>query len=460
MHILPSLAWAALLASAGASLPLQAQEPASSSVSVPAGSASAESGVTGLDSLVRLALGVNPTLRAAESRTRAADAAVHHAGARPDLMLMLGVMNLPLGSPGFSDQMTMKAVGVGQTFPFPGKLGSATRAARHEAVASRAQFEVVRWKTTQAVKSAYYDVALADALLALVTRNRDVLVTLLHTTEAGYRVGRAGQEDVLRARVETTRLAEEALTLRERRRSALARVNALLDRPSDTPLADPTLPAAVVRLATPDSAADVRFETADFGARAAGGRLPPVDSLQALAIAHSPMLAAHEARLAAQGARVDLARKSALPDFDLSLQYGQRDGLADMVSATVSVPIPLQKGRKQNQMVAEAEAELTAEEAEHHAMVNELRERVAMLHSELERDRTRLVLYAGSILPDGRATLAAATSGFSVGRTEFSSLLDAQATLFNVEAEYLRAFTEFATALAALEATVGTEILP
>jgi outer membrane protein, heavy metal efflux system len=234
----------------------------------------------------------------------------------------------------------------------------------------------------------------------------------------------------------------------------------LLDRPSDTPLADPTLPAAVVRLATPDSAADVRFETADFGARAAGGRLPPVDSLQALAIAHSPMLAAHEARLAAQGARVDLARKSALPDFDLSLQYGQRDGLADMVSATVSVPIPLQKGRKQNQMVAEAEAELTAEEAEHHAMVNELRERVAMLHSELERDRTRLVLYAGSILPDGRATLAAATSGFSVGRTEFSSLLDAQATLFNVEAEYLRAFTEFATALAALEATVGTEILP
>lgn len=455
MHTRTSLVWAALLASAEASPPLQAQQPPGS-----AAPASGVSGVIGVDSLVRLALEVNPAVRAAESRNRAADAAARQAGARRDPMLMVGVMNLPLGGPGFSDEMTMKAVGVGQTFPFPGKLGSATRAARHEADASRAQVEVVRRETAQAVKSAYYDITLAEALLALVTRNRDVLVTLLRTTEASYRVGRAGQEDVLRARVETTRLAEEALTLNERRRSALARLNALLDRPSEAPVPEPTLPVALVRLATPDSASDVRFQTTELGARAGGSPLPPLDSLQALAIVHSPMLAAHEARLAAQGARVELARKSALPDFDVSLQYGQRDGLTDMVSATVSVPIPLQKGRKQDQMVAAAEAELAAEGAEHHAMVNDLRERVATLHGGLERDRTRLVLYAASILPHSRATLAAATSGFQVGRTGFPPLLDAQATLFNVEADYLRALTEFATSFAALEAIIGTEIMP
>jgi outer membrane protein TolC len=216
----------------------------------------------------------------------------------------------------------------------------------------------------------------------------------------------------------------------------------------------------VIRLVIPDSAATVRFQSAELGARAADSPLPPLDSLQALAIAHSPMLAAHEARMAAQVTRVALARKASLPDFDVNVQYGQRDGLPDMISALVAVPIPLQRGRKQGRMVAEAEAERAAEIAEHHAMVNQLQEQVATLHGELERHRTRLALYVTSILPVSRGALSAATSGFQVGRTTFPSLLDAQATLFNVESEYHRALAEFATSLAMLEATVGTEILP
>lgn len=464
MHLLRLLAWAALIVPASTSLPLHAQDSfvrdvAPHGAAHPAAVASPESGPTRLDSLIALAIRANPSLRAAESRQRAAEATVPSAGARPDPMLMLGVMNLPLGGMGFAEEMMMKTVGVGQTFPFPGKLGLATRVARHEADAAGAEVAVARRQLVGAVKTAYYEIALVDELLTLTSRNRDLLVVLVQTTAASYRVGRAAQEDVLRARVETTRLAEEALALRERRRTALVRLNALVNRPSDTPVGAPTMPLAVVRLALPDSAAGVRFQTAELGARAAGSPLPSLDSLQALAIAQSPMIAAHEARLAAQGARVALARKATLPDFDVTLQYGQRNDLPDMVTAMISVPIPVQRGRKQLQMVAAAEAERSAEEAEHHAMVNELRERVAALHGELEQHRTRLALYSISVLPQTRAMLAAATSGFQVGRTELGTLLDAQAALFNVEAESLRALTEFATAVASLEVIVGTEAL-
>ena len=464
MHLLRSLAWAALIVPTGMSLPLHAQDSLVRDVpphgaAHPAAVAAPDSGSTRLDSLIALAIEANPSLRAAKSRQRAAQATVPAAGARPDPMLMLGMMNLPLGGMGLADEMTMKTVGVGQTFPFPGKLGLATRAARHEADAASADVEVARRQLVGAVKTTYYEIALVDQLLTLTSRNRDLLVALVQTTEASYRVGRAGQEDVLRARVETTRLAEEALALRERRRTALARLNALLNRPSDTPVGAATVPPDVVRLALPDSAVGVRFHTAELGARAAASPLPSLDSLQALAIAQSPMIAAHEARLAAQGARVALARKAALPDFDVTLQYGQRNGLPDMVTAMVAVPIPIQRGRKQHQLVAAAEAERSAEEAEHHAMVNELRERVAALHSEFEQQRTRLALYSISVLPQTRATLTAATSGFRVGRTELSTLLDAQAALFNIEAESLRALTDFAAALASLEVMVGTEFL-
>lgn len=464
MHLFRSLTWAALMVPAGSSLPLHAQDSvvrdlpphgAAHSVAV----ATPDSGPTRLDSLIARAMQANPSLRAAASRRSAAEASVPAAGARPDPMLMVGVMNLPLGGMGFADEMTMKTVGIGQSFPFPGKLDLATRAARHEAEAAGADVEVARRQLVGAVKTVYYEIALIDDLLTLVARNRDLLVALVQATEASYRVGRAGQEDVLRARVETTRLAEEALALRERRRTALARLNAMLNRPTEAPVDAPTFPPEIASLALPDPVDGVRFQTADLGARAAASPLPSLDSLQALAIAHSPMVAAHEARLAAQGARVALARKATLPDFDITLQYGQRNDLPDMVTAMVAVPIPVQRGRKQHQLVAAAEAERAAEDAEHHAMVNELQERVAALHSELEQQRTRLALYSISVLPQTRATLTAATSGFRVGRTELSTLLDAQAALFNIEAESLRALTDFAAALASLEVMVGTEFL-
>lgn len=463
MHLFRSLTWAALLVPACTSQPLHAQDSVAGNSpthgAVHSSAASPAGWAIGLDSLIGLAIQVNPSLRAAESRRRAAEATVPAAGARPDPMLMVGVMNLPLGGSGFAGEMTMKTVGVGQTFPFPGKLELATRAARLEAGAAGAEVEAARRQVVAAVKAAYYEIALVDELLTLVSRNRDLLVALVQATEASYRVGRAGQEDVLRARVETTRLAEEALALREQRRTVLARLNAVLSRPSDAPIGAPIVPPEIVRLARPSSAPGVRFQTADLGARAAASPVPSLDSLQALAIAQNPMIAAHEARLAAQGARVALARKATLPDFDVTLQYGQRNDLPDMVTAMVAVPIPVQRGRKQRQMVAAAEAERAAEEAEHHAMVNEIRAGVAALLSELEQHRTRLALYSISVLPQTRATLTAATSGFRVGRTELSNLLDAQAALFNVEAESLRALAAFATALASLEVMAGTEFL-
>ncbi len=431
---------------------LLAQERAESSHdAVPAGE--------GVDSLVRIALTANPDVSAAAARVRAAIAAVPQAGARPDPMLMAGLVNFPVTDPGFDDFMTMKMVGVSQVIPFPGKLRLRTDAARHELAAAEAELRAVRLETIRQVKDAYYELVRTDRLLEIVERNQRLLVGMMQATEASYRVGRSGQEDVLGARVEATRLGDNAATLHEARRAALARLNAVLDRPSTTPVPAPAIPEALLRAALADSVSRIRFVSTTLGARAAGSPLPPLDSLQTLAVRQSPTLAAHEAMIAAQEARVASARKDALPDFDVSLQFAQRTGFSDMVSATVSIPIPLQKGRKQDQAVVEAEAELAADVAGHRTRVNQLRARVAELVSDLERDRSQLALYAKAVLPQARAALEAATTGFQVGRTTFQTLIERQATLFNYETEYVRALTDFAMSLAALEQTVGQEVL-
>lgn len=427
-----------------------------------------------LDSLLARAADVNPRLRAAQHRIEAARARIGPAGARPDPMLMAGIQNLPLGSESVAapnahgtpastssgpDPMTMRMLGVGQTFPYPGKLSLRRRAAERELDAARADADAARLEVTRDVRRAYYDIAYTDRALEIVERNGVVLLDVIKAAEVRYAVGSGAQPDVLRARVEAARLGEEAVALLEERRAAVAALNVVLDLPTETPLEGAAVPDRIARAAVSDSAGKIRFVSASLGSRAADSPLPPLAALQARAVERSPVLRAHEAMISAQTARVELARKDYLPDFDFSLQYGQRSGRPDMVTAFVSVPIPIQRGSKQNQLVAEARGELSALGAEQQALLNEIRGQVARLYAGLERDRAQLALYVKAIIPQGRATLESTIANYQVARSDFLSLLDAQTTLFNYEAAYFRTLTSFAKTLAELEQVVGEEIL-
>ena len=412
-----------------------------------------------LDSLVGQATTSSPSVVAARRRAEAMRARIRPEALFPDPILSAGIVNLPLGEPAFRDFMTMKMVGITQAVPWPGKLSLRRRVAEHEAGAAEAALASATLQVASEVRGAWYELAFLDRALEIVAHNQSLLVNLLRITESRYGVGTAGQQDVLKARVEVTRLAESAAALTEQRRAVLARLNAALDRPSDTPVEPPSIPTRVRQAAVDDSAAAIRFASAALGARAAGSPLPPLLELQELAMRESPMLREQDAIVAAQAARAEAAGRESRPDIELSLQYGQRSGFADMLTAMVSLPIPLQKGRRQDALATGAVADLAAQDAERAARRNEVRAEVARLHAALERDRTQLALYVKAIIPQGRAALASATASYQVGKVEFLTVLENQATLFRYETEYFRLLTDFATALAELERVVGKEML-
>ena len=412
-----------------------------------------------LDSLVALALRASPSIRAARDRTGAAEARVGPAGARPDPMLMAGIQNFPISEPGFRDFMTMKMVGVSQTFPYPGKLSRRTDVAEQEVAAERADADAARRRVVRDVRSAYYDLAFATVALDIVRRTQGVVAGMVPVTEARYAAGSAAQPDVLRIRVSTARLAEEGAALVEAQRATLARLNALLDRPSNTEITDAVIPTRIARAAVADSARQIAFASSALGARVAGSPLLPLDTVEILALANSPVLRAADANIAAQGARVALARREYLPDIGVSLQYGQRNSLSDMVTAIVSLPIPLQKRRNQDAALIAATSERRAMEAERAAAANTLRADVARLHGALERDRTQLALYVKAMLPQARAALQSAAAGYQSGRVDFATLIDTQSALFTYETDYYRALTDFGKTLAELEEQAGTEVL-
>jgi outer membrane protein TolC len=356
--------------------------------------------------------------------------------------------------------MTMNAIMVAQRLPFPGKLSSARQSAELEAAAAALRLDAVRRDVIADVRRAYFDLVFLDRSLDVLHANRTLVVTLTQVTESRYSVGRGGQQDVLRANVEAARIGEEAVAVRESRRAALARLNALLDRPGDTPVLEPRVPDRIARAAVDADPPRIRFTSDELGASAADSPIPPLAVLQQRAARNNPALHAHGAMIGAQAARVDLARRAHLPDLDVSVQYGQRPGRTDMASVMVTVPLPVRRASRQGQQVAEAEAELLALQAEYDEAVNALRADVAQVYAELERTRTQLALFVQSIIPQGRAALESATTAFQVDRADFLTVLDNETTLFNYEIAYHRALADFARSVAELERLVGAEVLP
>lgn len=418
-----------------------------------------QTGPNDLDSLIRIGLARNPAVRVAVESQRAARARIGPAGAWADPVLGLGVTDLPIARPGFYDDFTMKVARVTQTLPLAGAPSARGRAAQREADAAGYRVDAMRLDLVERIKDAYYELAYLDRALAIIRASHVVLTDLARASEARYAAGTGGLEDALKARIEAARLADDAVALSAQRSAALAQLNAVLDRPSDESVDSVVVPMAIVRAASPDSAAGVTFVSPVLGAVAAHSPLPPLAELQEEAERSSPELREHESMIAADAARVDLARKERFPDVDVSLEYDQRSGFPDFVTAMVSLPIPIHGGRKQGQMVVEARSQLAADEAQHHASVNDVRAMVAGQYADVERARTELALYTKAVLPQANASLHSATAGYQAGRGNFASVLAAQAAVFEYETNSYRALTDFAKGVAKLERTVGKEIL-
>ncbi|MGH7542872.1 MAG: TolC family protein [Gemmatimonadota bacterium] len=403
----------------------------------------------------------NPEIAAADRAIEAVRARAEAAGIPPDPTIGLGLVNALVRDPLSSrDFMTMRMVEVGQRLPYPGKLGLEREIAAWELAAVEAERRAVELEIVSEVKRSYYEIFFLDRSREIVDRNRTLLGDFASVTQVRYGVGTGSQQDALKAQVEHTRLGDELIGLSERRRAVLAELNALLDRPSSTPVEDPLLPESLVEAAIPKPGQQVRFTAIALeGARGPSGPIPDLETLQRRAEERNPRIQAHLARIRGQEARAELAGKAALPDVDLSVGYGQRSNREDMLSVWLSVPVPVFKGRKQDALEAGERSELSSLEAGHREMVNETRAEVAQRHASLVRTRDQLALLQDGILPQARASLESATAGYPVATVDFLTVIDSQATLFRHELEYHRLLTTFGTDLAALERAVGGEVL-
>jgi len=129
--------------------------------------------------------------------------------------------------------------GLSQGIPFPGKLDTRGRVAEQDVRMVFDDLDEVRIGTIMDVLQTHARYYLAEVSIQINRESEALLSRIRDVAAARYRSGLATQQDVLRAEVELYSLTNELITLRQESASAVARLNALMNRSVDAPLPVP-----------------------------------------------------------------------------------------------------------------------------------------------------------------------------------------------------------------------------
>jgi outer membrane protein TolC len=320
-----------------------------------------------------------------------------------------------------------------QEVPYPGKRRLAGDVARAEIEVVRTGLDATILALRAQVKQSYVELVRLDRTRAILEDSRRLLESFYETARRRYESGEGILENVLRAQTELTRIDADLAGIAQERRSAGVALNAMLGRPADASLGPALHPA---RPAAADGA-----------------------TLERAALERSPVVGAFRAAARREEIRVDLAERSLKPDFMWTAAYVHRGDIDPMAMGMLGARLPLWRKHKQHQSVVqarrEAEAALRDVETAELELLAEIRDLVA----RAERAGLQMRLYGEGVLPQARSALESAAASYSVGKTEFVTLIGDFLAVLEAEKQHAMQRADQATALAWLEPLTGATLL-
>lgn len=407
-------------------------------IGVPAGTVQAAPPLNSpleLAELLEEAVARNPEIQAAHQQWEASKERVTQADTLPDPTFGVQLWNFPqngnlLTSPGRTQNTIWT---LAQKFPFPGKLSLnaevANRAAgiREQAIRGKEREILAR------LKQAYYELFLAHKEIDVHHDQIDVVEQLFDTAKAKFRAGQGTQVDVLKAQVELSDLYQRLPVLEQRRETAAAKVNTLVNRDLRTPLGRPREPS----LAAPEKS---------------------IEALEQLAQTTRPELKAASLSIERSQQALAYAKRQYYPDFEVGVQRFQNFQAVDGFGAfgVMSIPFSFWTKSKYDAGVREAKAGEAAARAELQTWQNVTRFQITEVLAKVRAQQQVVDLYRTTILPQAEQNMEAARAGYRTGRNSFLDFLEAERAWLEFRLAYYRALAERESQFAVLEQVVGT----
>lgn len=382
-----------------------------------------------------------PAVRAARRAAETAASEVRRVDVSPNPSVSVQVSNTVARQYRYPD--SDRLLRVEQLLERGGKRQLRVELARHAERAARLDLADVLRQQRAALAGTYYDLAAAQALLAIAEDTLADQARLEAAAERRLQAGDVSPLEVSRLRVESSRLANEARAARAAVAEARIRLAVQIGAParaSGLQAIDPLPPAP---------ADDASVQPA----------LPvPEDRIEAAQLRRADAAAA-AARLEALQSAVRLAESLRTRDVTVGAQAERAPGFGGSVFG-LSLSLPLLVNNDYSGEILRARAELAQAQEELDRIRAGVRADVERALAQLAAARDRARRLDAIAVPEARRAAEGVAFAYARGAIGLIDLLDARRQQAAVRADDVLARAEYAKALADARASLATEDTP
>ena len=379
-----------------------------------------------LETAIYTAVHRDPWVNGSHFREQALSQEAIASATLPDPRISLTAANFPTDSFDIRHEpMTQLMVGVSQKFPRGESRNLQGRKNRELAEVEPLLRADRQARVSTQVTQLWLDVYKAQESIRLINNDRSLFEHLIDATKASYAstVGRARQQDIIRAQLELTRLDDRLYQLQQTMESVQQRLVEWVGDIGLLPVTTRLTQAAPKQLLslTPADSQQQRFDNID---------------------AH-PALVAFDKRLNAMSTEVELARQHYKPEWGISAQYGYRaDDLqgnerSDFLSLGVNFDLPMFTSNRQDKQVAAANARLQALATEKQLVARRMLADLDSALVQLGRLDQRQQLYTKKLLPQMAEQAEASLAAYNNDDGDFAEAIRARISELNAKIDAL-----------------------
>ena len=392
-----------------------------------------------LQGLLDHARAQSPELAAMRQEALAAAERIGPAGALPDPVLRVELMNVDNDGQDRPPNPLPWKVGetrytLMQSLPLWGKRELRRDAAAADARQAGARSDAAWTELAARLKTTYAEYHRTVGNQRLAREVLELMARLEQVVQARYAGGLAGQSDVLRAQLERTAMRAELIALDSEKRQLQSRLNALLARDSAAALADPEVLRPIPMLSTADAG-----------------------SLAERARQRNPQIAAELARVALAQKNRELTQANRYPDLTVGISPSQMGWRITSWAVMVEMNIPFQQTSRRAQE-READTMVGAARSRAEALSQQLLGELGAQLAGLDAARRTEALIRTELLPQSELGLQSVLAAYENAKADFAMLLEAQRQIRKARQELLKAQVEAQMRLAELERMLGEDL--
>jgi len=380
-----------------------------------------------LDDAVSLAIATDPWLSGSRYREDALARESISAATLPDPKVSLMAANFPTDSFDINQEpMTQLTMGVSQMFPRGDSRALSSRQKQELASQEPLLRQNRQDKVAATVTQLWLEAFRAQESIRLIEQDRTLFEHLVDATKASYSsaLGRARQQDIIRAQLELTRLDDRLTMLQQQMESAQQRLSEWIGAKARQPLTQ-----------TLSDKLDVESGLTIIQ--------PNKERWLYEQIQQHPLLLAFEQRIEAMQTGVELAQQKYKPEWGLTAQYGYRDDdpmgrdRADLFSIGVTFDLPLFTGNRQDKEVGAATSRTEALRTDKLLLARKLMAELDTSIVRLMRLNERRTLYDQQLLPQMAEQAEAALAAYNNDDGDFAEAVRARIAELNAKIDFL-----------------------